>query len=337
MKVNQDTYEHYFLLYIDNELSASEKAEVEAFIQAYPTYAADLNALQNSRIHTEDIIFDHKHTLYHISTSDEQCLTYLENEMSSSEKNVFEQALKKTPALNYQLANWEKTILKKEAVVELSPFFKQGLYKKEAATIQPVYNWHNKRTYISIAAMCILIIGYSVLQKSDTKTIAKYNATEKISLGATPLRQVTPLSQKNIYSNSSNLKTIASVKYNSESIRNNTHTIYIDKDNSPVNDPAINKEVAITTVVQQPGETIVEYKSNENNNAIIESNAIVISEMDAPTNEIINKAETFKNIDIDEEERTLYIGNIELDGSAFRGVARRINSFFKRTKIDKEK
>ena len=337
MKVNQHTYENYFLLYIDNELSTSEKAEVEAFIQAHPMYAADLHALQNSRLQTEPVIFDYKHTLYQISTSDEACLTYLENEMSSSEKNIFEQDLNKNPALKYQLADWKKTILKKETIVELPPFFKQELYKKETATIKPLYNWHNKRTYISIAAMCIIIIGYTILQQSDTKTIAKLTTEEQISLAATPLKQVKILSQKNIYSNSSNLKTIAIVKYNSESIRNNNHNTYIEKDNSSINDPAINKEVAITNIVQQPAETIIEYKSNENDHAIIQSNAIVVSEMDAPSNEIINKAEIFKNIEIDEEERTLYIGNIEIDGSAFRGVARRINSFFKRSKIDKEK
>ncbi|MEY3119639.1 MAG: hypothetical protein RIT30_1572, partial [Bacteroidota bacterium] len=32
MKINQHNYEHYFLMYIDNELSAEERAAVSDFI-----------------------------------------------------------------------------------------------------------------------------------------------------------------------------------------------------------------------------------------------------------------------------------------------------------------
>ena len=50
MKVNESTYENYFLLYIDNELTAEEKAAVETFVLANPTYAAILNELQQTKL-----------------------------------------------------------------------------------------------------------------------------------------------------------------------------------------------------------------------------------------------------------------------------------------------
>ena len=46
MKVNESTYENYFLLYIDNELTAAKKLAVEAFVLANPNYAKILNLLQ---------------------------------------------------------------------------------------------------------------------------------------------------------------------------------------------------------------------------------------------------------------------------------------------------
>ncbi|MEN9512813.1 MAG: hypothetical protein RJB16_573, partial [Bacteroidota bacterium] len=36
MELNQDNYENYLLLYIDNELSASEKAAVELLLASNP-------------------------------------------------------------------------------------------------------------------------------------------------------------------------------------------------------------------------------------------------------------------------------------------------------------
>ena len=42
MELNQDNYENYLLLYIDNELTASERATVEAFLESHPTYANEL-------------------------------------------------------------------------------------------------------------------------------------------------------------------------------------------------------------------------------------------------------------------------------------------------------
>ena len=43
MIVNIHNYEAYFLLYVDNELSAKEKAEVELFVQQNPFYQNELS------------------------------------------------------------------------------------------------------------------------------------------------------------------------------------------------------------------------------------------------------------------------------------------------------
>jgi len=44
-----------------------------------------------------------------------------------------------------------------------------------------------------------------------------------------------------------------------------------------------------------------------------------------------------KEIDTEEDDRTINIGMIEIDGAAFRGITRKFSALLKRNKIDKEK
>ena len=64
MELNQDNYENYLLLYIDNELSASEKAAVELLLASNPKQAQELKALQAVRLKPEYIEFTEKSSLY---------------------------------------------------------------------------------------------------------------------------------------------------------------------------------------------------------------------------------------------------------------------------------
>ena len=64
MKVNESTYENYFLLYIDNELTAAEKAAVDMFVLTNPIYAAILNELQQTKLGVTDEVYEDKALLY---------------------------------------------------------------------------------------------------------------------------------------------------------------------------------------------------------------------------------------------------------------------------------
>ncbi|MFM2440110.1 MAG: hypothetical protein RLZ16_1109 [Bacteroidota bacterium] len=64
MKVNESTYENYFLLYIDNELTAEEKIAVETFVLANPIYASILQQLQQTKLGVTDEVYEDKALLY---------------------------------------------------------------------------------------------------------------------------------------------------------------------------------------------------------------------------------------------------------------------------------
>jgi len=66
MNINKTNYENYFLLYIDKELSASDQAAVENFVQENPEYAAELASLQKVKIAPDTIIYTNKAFLYRL-------------------------------------------------------------------------------------------------------------------------------------------------------------------------------------------------------------------------------------------------------------------------------
>lgn len=62
--ITKDNCEEQFLLYIDNELSAEARSEVEAFVQQNPEQQAQLNLLQQTVLAPEPIVFANKKVLY---------------------------------------------------------------------------------------------------------------------------------------------------------------------------------------------------------------------------------------------------------------------------------
>jgi len=63
--VNETNYEEFFLLYIDNELSAVERREVEEFAATKPQFQEELNILLQTRAEPEhEVVFPDKSVLY---------------------------------------------------------------------------------------------------------------------------------------------------------------------------------------------------------------------------------------------------------------------------------
>lgn len=81
MKIDMHNYEEFFLLYIDNELSASQKAAVELFVQENPIYQKELDLLQKTKLAPAQILFEDKISLYRFE------------EMEASLPNDFKQSL----------------------------------------------------------------------------------------------------------------------------------------------------------------------------------------------------------------------------------------------------
>jgi len=62
--ITKENCEEQFLLYIDNELSAEARSQVEAFVQQYPEQQAQLSLLQQTVLTPDPIVFANKKVLY---------------------------------------------------------------------------------------------------------------------------------------------------------------------------------------------------------------------------------------------------------------------------------
>ncbi len=62
--LSMSSYETYFLLYIDDELSAKDKSDVELFVLQHPALQAEFMLLKQSKLTPESIVFANKEILY---------------------------------------------------------------------------------------------------------------------------------------------------------------------------------------------------------------------------------------------------------------------------------
>ncbi len=136
MNININNYESFFLMYVDNELSATEKATVDAFIKEYPYLGDELQLLQSMVLPTEENVVLDKNSLYRSAAIDENMeeamLLQLDNQLPAASS---EELIKSIAADKMLQQNWDlllKTRLPAEEIVFAD---KKSLYKKEEATI----------------------------------------------------------------------------------------------------------------------------------------------------------------------------------------------------------
>ena len=275
MELNQDNYENYLLLYIDNELTAPERAAVEVFLESNPQYANEFKALQNALLAPESIAYPDKTMLYKFE------------EMNAT----------------------------------LDPSFKKSLYKQTNSTGKLIEFKKRYIAYVSIAAIALwMLIG--------TKQV--FNTTSPVSI--TIEKQALASTDKTI-----------SKKYKVIQAPN----IFVATATRP-NTGIVQK------TMDSPKGTVENQSNNTSNLVIYQSDAIAsnqpistketiptISESQAITNSLVAESkvekESFEEINTEDNDRVIYISNIELDGDKFRGVTRRLGAIFKRNKIEKNK
>ncbi len=66
--INEHNYEEYFLLYIDNELSAAKREEVETYVLQHPKLQNEFTGLKQTILIPEIITYDNKKDLYRTET-----------------------------------------------------------------------------------------------------------------------------------------------------------------------------------------------------------------------------------------------------------------------------
>ena len=164
MNINRQHYQTYFLLYVDQELSAADRKAVEDFVRQHQDLAAELQALEDTRLQPDPRIrFDHKKSLLrHFSSSsiiDEQnyesvFILYVDGELSETEKEAVDQFLFQHPRLHRELILLQRACL---SAADEEVFEDKHLLYKKSATIRPlVWPWQR----VAAAAVLLLLGGW---------------------------------------------------------------------------------------------------------------------------------------------------------------------------------
>ncbi len=322
MKINKQNYESYFLSYIDKELSLIDKKEVELFIQENPVYAHELKILKQTVLGAEEIIFEDKVTLYRLEAME----------------------------------------------ASLPTTFKKSLHRQEARIINGYFTKGPVKSIASVAAILLLLLGYKMyFNGSVDQTIQNQN--NGLVSNYTPNSNSNSISISNnnsnsisISNNTTSVKDATIVKNNSINKANvvaniqpafkvmpgaNTLTTLVDSKKAFVNEPSFAQagKTESNTTYATP-----EPLANTTNTSVITENSnsatIAIHAPADGANELVNtnvsntpmtEAEQFTNLNVDDNDRAVYIANFEIDGEKLRGISRRINAIFKRNKNEKQK
>lgn len=280
MELNQDNYENYLLLYIDNELPASEKAAVELLLASNPKLVETLKALQAVQLKPEFVEFSDKSSLYRF------------DEMNASldpafKKTLYKSSLKSTKLIDIKKIYWVTGSI---AAITISIFFGVKTLVNQPQLQQP-------QLVASISPIKNNIPNQSV---SILKPIEKTRSTSNNQLNNKP--QI--ITQPNQVIANATLPIIASVTNNDQSI--------------------LSKE----TLNADQTPTMVESSAITVDNTTMNSTIAVEQKIEK---------EIFEEINTEDNDRVIYISNIELDGDKFRGITRRLNALFKRNKSEKNK
>ncbi len=174
MKLDRNNYEEFFLLYVDNELTAEQRRSVEQFVQEHPDLAMELDILQqtvlpadNSVVFTgkDSLLKNESGSLINMSNYEEYLISYVDNELNASERNAFEKFLAAHPAVKEELGVYQQTKLEPEEKIVFAN--KEILYRKEEKVRVISMQWWK----IAVAAAVILVAGlgtFIILNKKDT-------------------------------------------------------------------------------------------------------------------------------------------------------------------------
>ncbi|HLO82980.1 MAG TPA: hypothetical protein VK166_18585 [Chitinophagaceae bacterium] len=159
--INKDNYEEYFLLYVDNELTTAEKAEVDAFIEKNPGLNAELQMFMGTKLDMEEVKMDGLEELYRYeerglineNNFEEYQVLMIDNEIGQDERKALEIYNQSHPEAAANFEWLKKTRLPEEQIIFPD---KNSLYRteKKPATIISI-RWIS----YAAAAAVILIAG----------------------------------------------------------------------------------------------------------------------------------------------------------------------------------
>ncbi len=338
MKITEHNYEEYFLLYVDDELSNTERNAVEAFVQQHPQYKVALDALLKTKlpINREDVFFN-KNSLFKNEEKEigshnyeEYFLLYTDNELSEEERENTERFVLQHPQLQAEFMLLQQTRLPLETIAFDG---KEKLYKRERRII-PMYVTR-LAVAASLAGAILLGLLFSSRQTQPTAAVVKpvvSQQKEVTSSTQTHIPQTASVTSSALEVVKKNeqkqtIKTVSSTQKTNRYKQSNDDNNEVVFDNkitdkpTTINNVIVTPEAAQTAIHKEP--IAVENKTVETLKPLEE-----VAVDDAPTqtavlvsaDDNIAKPAVYKELNTDDDAHTLYVASLQLNKAKVNGI-----------------
>lgn len=348
MNINRLNYENYFLLYVDGELSAAEMRAVESFAAENEDLADELDTILQTKLPAEvDYLFENKSTLFRTASHqinsincEEQFLLFVDDELTGQEKNETLDFVAKHPQYQSTFDIIKQTKLLAETI---SFPDKDSLYRK-AEDRKPVIvmQWWKLAVAAALIGIIVLVGIFVPFNHPETELV-------KTKLNNRSLPTIISSKEQNIDANNKTHEQPILAQSNKTSNNNAVLKPIIQhkSEQSIVSENLIAKIETPKQKVEQ--ETIA---MNANNNIPTNNNPTIGSESNAHANQISAvsnrvltneepsyvKPAVYKELDTDDERKSLYVGSVEINKDKLRGFLRKASSLFKgKNKTEEEK
>jgi hypothetical protein len=263
--------------------------------------------------------------------------------LTNEEKASFEIKLSADVYLQSNVKQWQGAFLTKPTNIEIAPNFKNSLYKK-SAQIKPLWATVTFKRWVSVAAILLVLIGYNLFNTQNKQEVPSFTNNNGVK---TELNKAAVIETNKGADINATKSAIAVNKIKKETLVPIVNTNVQDQNdyaNSNLNSlnnktfAAPNNEVANALLAKEDintktiDETITltkEILPTSISNVIEETKNNI--EANTPTQV------QYSNIDTDEEDRSINIANLEIDGAKFRELSRKLTTLFKRNKPENDK
>lgn len=189
--ITRDNYEEYFLLYVDDELTAEEKTAVEAFAALHPDLHEELQMLCSTKLSPGTFdAFENKESLLadsmKVNAFDESLLLYVDDELNAEAKKGVEEKMASEPAYRFQHELLQKTKL--DPTEKIVYPHKEELYRRTERRIT-AYWWR-------YAAAAVLILWAGTTYWMDNKEDSSDNVPTVALQNTPPAQQAAEPAQK---------------------------------------------------------------------------------------------------------------------------------------------
>ena len=186
MNINRHNYEEFFLMYVDHELTASERRLVEAFVRENQDLGEELDLLQQTKLVADPAIrFENKdflmketpdHPGINFTNYEEYFLLYADNELNSEDRRAVEAFVVQSERLSKEFSWILQCRL--EPDYDISYEGKEDLYRNSRDRKPLFITW-----YSMVAAAVLMVVGgwlvFRLLNKPSVTQLK--NTTEAVA------------------------------------------------------------------------------------------------------------------------------------------------------------